>query len=191
MRENMTCRPVKSALAGAIGGRIRALRLERRWSQRALGAMLGIETSKLSKYENGEHLPPHLTLVQIADVFGVSLDVLMGRRAAGAALGDELAKSMRQLEGLGPKEQSAAAGMIDMLLGLHGMLAKRTRPAGTERLQGARPGPRDARLVRLFHELAALEKDYRDVAASVLEGVLRLLLYVRNPETPCTEVEPR
>ncbi len=187
----MTCRPVKSVLAGAIGGRIRALRVERRWSQRALSAMLGIETSKLSKYENGEHLPPHLTLVQIADVFGVSLDVLMGRRTADAALGDELARRMRQLEGLGPKEQSAAAGMIDMLLGLHGMLAKRTRPAGTERLPGARPGPRDARLVRLFRELAALEKDYRDVAASVLEGVLRLFLYVRDPQTPCTEVEPR
>jgi transcriptional regulator with XRE-family HTH domain len=191
MRENMTSRPVKSALAGAIGGRIQSLRRDRQWSQRALGAKLGIETSKLSKYENGEHLPPHLTLVQIADAFGVSLDMLMGRRTADGALGDDLAKRLRQLEGLGPKEQSAAAGMIDMLLGLHGMLAKRARPAGMERLPGARPGPRDVRLVRLFHELAALEKDYRDVAASVLEGVLGLLLYVRDPKTSCTEVEPR
>ena len=180
----MTSRPVKSALAGAIGGRIQALRRDRQWSQRALGAKLGIETSKLSKYENGEHLPPHLTLVQIADAFGVSLDVLMGRRTADAALGDDLARRLRQLEGLGPKEQSAAASMIDMLLGLHAMLAQRARPPERESLPGDRPGPRDARLVRLFHELAALEKDYRDVAASVLEGVLRLLRYVRNPEKP-------
>jgi transcriptional regulator with XRE-family HTH domain len=82
MRENMTSRPVKRALARAIGSRILALREERRWSQRTLGARLGIETARLSRYENGEQLPPHLTLVQIADVFGVSLDVLMGRRTA-------------------------------------------------------------------------------------------------------------
>ena len=82
MRENMTSRPVKSALARAIGSRILALREERRWSQRTLGAQLGIETDRLSRYENGEQLPPHLTLVRIADVFGVSLDVLMGRRTA-------------------------------------------------------------------------------------------------------------
>lgn len=184
MREKVTSRPVKSALAGAIGGRIQALRRDRQWSQRALGARLGVETSKLSKYENGEHLPPHLTLVQIADTFGVSLDVLMGRKTADAALGDDLARRLRQLEGLGPKEQSAAAGMIDMLLRLHAMLAKRARLARKEQAPGYRPGPLDARLVGLFHELAALEKDYRDVAASVLEGVLRLLLYVRDPEAP-------
>src|ERR1044071_1748894 len=99
MRENKTSRPVKSALAGSIGGRIQALRQEQQWSQRALGAKLGIETSKLSKYENGEHLPPHLTLVQIADAFCVSLDMLMGRKtAAAAALGDDLARRLRQLE---------------------------------------------------------------------------------------------
>ncbi len=180
----MTTRPMRSALAGAIGSQIQALRRDRKLSQRALGARLGIETSKLSKYENGEHLPPHLTLVQIADAFSVSLDVLMGRKTADAALGDGLARRLRQLEGLGPKEQLAAAGMIDMLLRLHAMLAKRIRPAGMKRRPGYVPGPLDPRLVGLFQELAALEKDYRDVAASVLEGVLRLLLYVRDQEAP-------
>lgn len=81
MREKRTSRPVKSALARAVGSRIRALREERRWSQRMLGATLGIETSKLSRYESGEHLPPHLTLIRIADAFAISLDVLMARRA--------------------------------------------------------------------------------------------------------------
>jgi len=184
MREKLTSRAVKSALAGAIGGRIQSLRRERQWSQRALCAKLGIDTSKLSKYENGEHLPPHLTLVRIADAFGVSLDELMGRKAADAALEDGLSSRVRQLEGLGTKEQLAAAGMIDMLLRLHAMLGKRTRRAGLEHAPGYRPGPLDTRLVQLFHELGALEKDYRDVAASVLEEVLRLLLYVRDPETP-------
>ena len=131
MRENLTSRRVKSALAGAIGSRILALREERRWSLRALGARLGIETSKLGRYESGEQLPPHLTLVRIADAFGVSLDVLMG--------------------------------LVE----------------------------RDTRIDRLLRELTALEKEDRDAAASVLEGALRRLRYVRDPETSCMEVESR
>lgn len=79
MREKTTQRPPRSALAEAIGARIRNLRQQKQWSQAALCVTLGINTSKMSKYENGEHLPPHLILVQLADVFGVSLDFLMGR----------------------------------------------------------------------------------------------------------------
>lgn len=82
MRQTKTSRPVRSALARAIGSRIQALREERQWSQRMLGARLGVDTARLSRYENGEQLPPHLTLVRIADAFGVSLDILMGRRTA-------------------------------------------------------------------------------------------------------------
>lgn len=84
MRGNVTRRPVKSALACAIGRQILALREERRWSQRMLGAKLGIDTAKLGRYESGEHLPPHLTLIRIADAFAISLDVLMARRAMDA-----------------------------------------------------------------------------------------------------------
>lgn len=119
MREKTTSRPVRSALAEAIGSRIRALRQERRWSQTALCAKLGIDTSKLSKYENGEHLPPHLTLVQIADAFGVSLDLLMGRPvrepsplelqyrdAAASMLGGALLL-LRHVRGLRKEEDAA------------------------------------------------------------------------------------
>ena len=79
MRKKTTQRPVRSKLAEAIGGRIRMLRLQKQWSQAAFCIMIGLHTTKLSKYENGEHLPPHLTLVLIADALGVSVDFLMGR----------------------------------------------------------------------------------------------------------------
>lgn len=177
---------VRSALAEVVGKRVQALRKERRWSQRVLAAKLGMDSSKLSKYETGEHLPPPLTLVQMADAFDISLDMLMGRGTADAPpLGDDLAKRLRLVEKLGPKEKEAAAGMIDMLLGMHGILAKRPRSAGKGRLPAGES--RDVRLARLFGEIADLEKGYRDVAASVLEGVLRLLRYVRDPETPRME----
>lgn len=120
MREKETSRPFRSALAGALGRRIRALRLKKKWSQRELGAMLGIDMTKLSKYENGEHLPPHLTLVQIADAFGVSLDFLMGRMpvpepsplemhyrdAAASMLGGALLL-LRHLRGARKEEEAA------------------------------------------------------------------------------------
>lgn len=118
MTRNVTRRKVRSALAEALGRRIQRLRQERRWNPLVLSAKLGIDSTKLSKYENGQHLPPHLTLVQIADAFGVSLDLLMGR-----------------------------------------------------------PSPEGC---------SVLEKEYRDAAASMLEGALRLVRHARDKQTKQT-----
>jgi len=104
----------------------------------------------------------------MADALGVSLDLLLGRKAAEAPLRDDLAERGHDRHVAGHPRHRGGAGSVRGL---------------------PRPGPRDARLDRLFRELAALEKDYRDVAASVLEGVLHLLRYVRDPETPVMEAE--
>ena len=39
----------------------------------------GIEQALVSKYENGERVPPTETLMQLADFYGVSMDYIMGR----------------------------------------------------------------------------------------------------------------
>ena len=39
----------------------------------------GIEQALISKYENGERVPPTETLMQLADFYGVSMDYIMGR----------------------------------------------------------------------------------------------------------------
>ena len=39
----------------------------------------GIEQALLSKFENGERIPPTETLMRLADFYGVSMDYIMRR----------------------------------------------------------------------------------------------------------------
>ncbi|MCD7738107.1 MAG: helix-turn-helix domain-containing protein [Lachnospiraceae bacterium] len=62
-----------------FGRQLRKLRLERGLQQKAVAASLHISPSTYSNYENGIFLPDLETLLLLADLFGVSLDVLAGR----------------------------------------------------------------------------------------------------------------
>ncbi|NCE64524.1 XRE family transcriptional regulator [Pseudoflavonifractor sp. 524-17] len=62
----------------AIGSKIRQLRRQRNLSQVALAAQLGVSKSVVSSYENSVHLPPYDILIQLAQIFGVSTDYLLG-----------------------------------------------------------------------------------------------------------------
>lgn len=59
--------------------RLKELRKERGMTQVALMMQTGIEQALLSKYENGERVPPTETLVTLADFFGVSVDYFLCR----------------------------------------------------------------------------------------------------------------
>lgn len=63
----------------AIGTRIAALRDKRGWTQEQMAALLEISRASLSHYEKGRREPDSETLTKIADVFGVSIDYLVGR----------------------------------------------------------------------------------------------------------------
>ena len=52
---------------------------EKGLSQIAVQMQTGIEQALISKYENGERVPPTETLMQLADFYGVSMDYIMGR----------------------------------------------------------------------------------------------------------------
>ena len=58
---------------------LRKLRKEKGLSQIAVQMQTGIEQALISKYENGERVPPTETLMQLADFYGVSMDYIMGR----------------------------------------------------------------------------------------------------------------
>ena len=58
---------------------LKKLRKSRGLTQIALMMQTGIEQALLSKYENGERIPPTETLVRLADFYGVSLDYLLAR----------------------------------------------------------------------------------------------------------------
>ena len=59
--------------------KIRELRKRKGWTQEEFGDMLGINKVTVSGYENGKRQPTPDMLSKMADLFGVSIDVILGR----------------------------------------------------------------------------------------------------------------
>ncbi len=59
--------------------RLKDLRKRRGYTQVSLQMQTGIEQSLLSKFENGERIPPTETLLQLAEFYNVSIDYLLCR----------------------------------------------------------------------------------------------------------------
>lgn len=62
-----------------MGNNLRKLRKERGMTQLALQMQTGIEQALISKYENGERIPPTETLIVLADFFNTNIDYLLDR----------------------------------------------------------------------------------------------------------------
>lgn len=67
------------SLGDYMGNNLRKLRKERGMTQLALQMQTGIEQALISKYENGERIPPTETLIVLADFFNTNIDYLLGR----------------------------------------------------------------------------------------------------------------
>ena len=63
----------------SMDNRLRQLRKAKGYTQIRVQMETGIEQALLSKYENGERIPPTDTLVKLADFYGVSVDYLLCR----------------------------------------------------------------------------------------------------------------
>lgn len=61
-----------------FGERLRELRLKRGLTQEALAKRLGFVKSTISQWESGNRVPSEDVLRQIAEIFGVSVDYLIG-----------------------------------------------------------------------------------------------------------------
>ena len=62
-----------------MNNNLRTLRREAKLTQVALQMKTGIEQALISKYENGERVPPTETLVLLADFYDVSIDDILCR----------------------------------------------------------------------------------------------------------------
>ena len=67
------------SLGDVMKNRLKELRKNSGYTQIALQMKTGIEQALLSKYENGERIPPTETLVRLADFFNVSIDYILCR----------------------------------------------------------------------------------------------------------------
>ncbi len=58
---------------------LKLLRKEKKLTQIALQMQTGIDQALISKYENGERIPPTEILMQLADFYNTSMDYIMKR----------------------------------------------------------------------------------------------------------------
>lgn len=62
-----------------LGELLAELRLDKRMTQKELADILHVSVGTISNYENGVHLPDVAKLINLADIFGVTTDYLLGR----------------------------------------------------------------------------------------------------------------
>lgn len=67
--------------AKTIGKRIKALRIEKQFTQIQLSDKLGIEDSALRRIESGRTNPTLKTLVKISEALGINLSELVSKEA--------------------------------------------------------------------------------------------------------------
>lgn len=67
------------SLGDNMKNNLKKLRKEAGLTQISLQMKTGIEQSLLSKFENGDRIPPTETLMILADFYNVSMDYIMGR----------------------------------------------------------------------------------------------------------------
>lgn len=70
------------------GKRIAMLRKEKGWGQKQLASHLNVSVSTISNYEQNVHAPDLETLGELADLFEVSADYLLGRTDSRSGLLD-------------------------------------------------------------------------------------------------------
>lgn len=69
-----------------IGMNIKKLRTDHQMNQTAFGDKLHLLRQTISAYERGVTLPDIFVLIQIADLFDITLDELAGRKKAPSSL---------------------------------------------------------------------------------------------------------
>ena len=94
-----------SAVSGDFPRRLRELRKRKRLTQAELGALFGVGAVAVHKWETGASEPSMKTLCGLADLFGVSLDMLVGDAVAQPAEMANLAVMTRAFRQLTTAEQ--------------------------------------------------------------------------------------
>ena len=67
------------SLGDGMKNRLKALRKSRGYTQVSVQMQTGIEQALLSKFENGERIPPTETLLRLAEFYNVSIDYILCR----------------------------------------------------------------------------------------------------------------
>lgn len=77
---------------------LKEFRKRKRLTQEEIAQRIGVIRATYWAYEKGTIMPPYDKLEQLADIFGTSIDELMGRSVEDTDISEDLARLMRKLE---------------------------------------------------------------------------------------------
>lgn len=99
-----------------IGKRIRQLRLQRGWSQRALAARTGMRGSQISKHETGLSDPKPVILSRIAEALETTTDFLITGHDPGTSQDAHLRALLPALELLPGELRRLTSDFLECLI---------------------------------------------------------------------------
>ena len=79
--------------------RLKELRKARKWKQTDVAELLSCSQGVYSRYESEEREPPFDIIKKLADIYGVSIDYLMGHGASSVSVGDSRTESHSETHG--------------------------------------------------------------------------------------------
>ena len=85
--------------------RLKQLRKDKYLTQAQVADRIGVTPSMVSSYETDIRLPSYTVMLRIADLFGVSVDFLLGRQE----------KRMLDISALSDEEASVVCNMVEVL----------------------------------------------------------------------------
>ena len=85
--------------------RLKQLRLDKHLTQAQVAGRVGVTASMISSYETDLRLPSYEVMVRLADLFGVTVDYLLGRET----------RRMLDISALSDEEAAVVCGMVELL----------------------------------------------------------------------------
>ncbi len=106
-----------------FGKRLKALRNQKKWTQKELAGMLNIGFSQYNKYELGLHIPPIEKLIQLVQLLDTTLDyLLIGDSPNGSSLHNtRLFRRFQALEDFDEEDKGAIIKVLDAMIMKHKM----------------------------------------------------------------------
>jgi len=107
-----------SSFRKEFGLRIKALRKQKGWAMKELAAKLAVQTQHLNKYESGLHAPPLEKIIELSELFDVTVDYLLsGNQSTPRPLHHlRLWERFHTLESMDHEDQDLAIKVIDALI---------------------------------------------------------------------------
>jgi transcriptional regulator with XRE-family HTH domain len=109
--------PNEQQFLRALGARIAQLRKEQGLSQQALADALGLAQQTIAHYEGGRIRMQISLLPEVAQLFGVTTDELLGRKSGAAGKRGPTSKMQQQAERLSRLPASKQRVVMEMLEG--------------------------------------------------------------------------